>query len=74
METTTGTLSPPLGRGRLAVINLIVAMCQFNDQKLKEEVCRLNFIPLFMASVIAWMVVVADWQDCSIWLTTEGQV
>ncbi|KAL7056138.1 hypothetical protein AAHC03_021156 [Spirometra sp. Aus1] len=48
MKTTTGTLSPPLGRGRLSVINLIVAMCQLSDQKLKEEVCRLNFIPLFM--------------------------
>nr|VZI21685.1 unnamed protein product [Spirometra erinaceieuropaei] len=48
MKTTTGTLSPPFGRGRLSVINLIVAMCQLSDQKLKEEVCRLNFIPLFM--------------------------
>ncbi|BHF77345.1 Serine/threonine-protein phosphatase 6 regulatory subunit 2 [Sparganum proliferum] len=37
MKTTTGTLSPPLGRGRLSVINLIVAMCQLSDQKLKEE-------------------------------------
>ncbi|VDL94311.1 unnamed protein product [Schistocephalus solidus] len=50
MKTTAGTLSPPLGRGRLSLINLIVAMCQLNDQKLKDEVCRLNFIPLFMAS------------------------
>uniref|UniRef100_A0A0X3Q9M8 Serine/threonine-protein phosphatase 6 regulatory subunit 3 n=1 Tax=Schistocephalus solidus TaxID=70667 RepID=A0A0X3Q9M8_SCHSO len=48
MKTTAGTLSPPLGRGRLSLINLIVAMCQLNDQKLKDEVCRLNFIPLFM--------------------------
>ncbi|KAM3187430.1 hypothetical protein ACTXT7_002346 [Hymenolepis weldensis] len=53
MPTTAGVLSPPLGKTRLAIVNLISTLPQLrNDEKnvedLRQALCKECFLPCFM--------------------------
>uniref|UniRef100_A0A5K3FFM3 Serine/threonine-protein phosphatase 6 regulatory subunit 3 n=1 Tax=Mesocestoides corti TaxID=53468 RepID=A0A5K3FFM3_MESCO len=48
MPTTVGTLSPPLGKSRLAIVELVSVLCQLEYASLREAICQTRFLPCFM--------------------------